>query len=152
MTDLAEFLLACIAEDETWAREASRRDDSYAEGGARWQWVYTSDDHVADPDPARGEYLDLRPDDDWGDLSLRSVQEFPTMSVGPLPQFAIANVQEVLTTVAGHIARHDPARVLAECDAKRRIVERRNHLDGPTLRALAAVYADHPDWREEWKA
>ena len=47
------------------------------------------------------------------------------------------------------------ARVLAECDAKRRIVEMA--VDGyeynpnPTLRYLAAVYADHPDYREEWR-
>lgn len=66
-----------------------------------------------------------------------------------------------------------PARVLAECEAKRRIVEGRTGIphpsdgcdgscDGPNdhwhlvyewdvLRALAAVYADHPDYREAWK-
>lgn len=70
-----------------------------------------------------------------------------------------------------------PARVLAECEAKRRIVaEHRRvpcgnsrHQNGehcsvcsyddiprewhpcPTLRYLAAVYADHPDYRDEWK-
>ena len=49
-----------------------------------------------------------------------------------------------------------PARVLAECESKRRIVEMA--VDGyeynpnPTLRYLAAVHADHPDWREEWRA
>lgn len=68
-----------------------------------------------------------------------------------------------------HIARHDPARVLAECEAKRRIVS----LFAPTLaddkraalgewdetawrgeqalRALAQPYADHPDFQEEWR-
>lgn len=64
-----------------------------------------------------------------------------------------------------HIARWDPARVLAECEAKRRIVER-HHAAGrsglcdechaqvwpcPTLRALALPYADHPEFREEWR-
>jgi hypothetical protein len=89
-----------------------------------------------------------------------------------------------------------PARVLAECEAKRRIVEwhekwpvlvqtepkmetdptdirgytmrmtqqiqwqtEREYFrrfgeappSGPILRLLAAVYADHPDYREEWK-
>lgn len=64
-------------------------------------------------------------------------------------------------------------RVQAECEAKRRIVRLRMadpydcdkahptmgiyHPDGhadqdPTLRALASVYADHPDYREEWRA
>lgn len=84
--------------------------------------------------------------------------------------------------LAEYITRHDPARVLAECEAKRRIVGL--HADGgesqgftakgcdgyehaceecgahgeygiawpcDTLRALAAVYADHPDYLPEWK-
>ena len=72
---------------------------------------------------------------------------------------------------------YDPARVLAECEAKRRIVEMHHSTpapgvdrdgfdlggywcnecdDGiswpcPTLRALAAVYAGHPDYRDEWR-
>lgn len=65
---------------------------------------------------------------------------------------------------AEHISHHDPARVLARCEADRRIVELHGgdydgecqspaHLDGPcrTLRALALPYADHPDYDEEWK-
>lgn len=69
-------------------------------------------------------------------------------------------------------ARHDPARVLAECGARRRIAEEylRNEeliettpevlareirpvnltLEGVLL-DLASVYADHPDYREEWR-
>jgi hypothetical protein len=81
-----------------------------------------------------------------------------------------------LSSDAWHIARHDPARVLAECEAKRRIVEsadeatgldlqvdsefrvgRRDtakepYLGDVILRALASVYANHPDFREEWRA
>ena len=64
---------------------------------------------------------------------------------------------------AAHIARHDPARVLAECEAKRRIVADYAHLttvpghgamashSGWILRQLAAVYCDHPDYLPEWK-
>lgn len=62
-----------------------------------------------------------------------------------------------------------PARVLAECAAKRAIVEQHpwgeddictsNEAMGnlspidscPVLRNLAAVYADHPDHRDEWR-
>lgn len=60
-----------------------------------------------------------------------------------------------------------PARVLAECEAKRRIVSHCDLLirgpefghftesDGDSgrtiLRALALPYADHPDYREEWR-
>lgn len=72
-----------------------------------------------------------------------------------------------------HVARHDPARVLREVEAKRRIVEaftaaaewsghpscpdeqrdlyRRAagaHLD--SCRHLAAVWAEHPGYRPEW--
>jgi hypothetical protein len=78
-----------------------------------------------------------------------------------------------------HITRHDPARVLAECEAKRRIVElafsHAAKIDGEwgcchsvqgirgglcdeqrpddlaLLRALALPYADHPDYQPEWK-
>ena len=51
-------------------------------------------------------------------------------------------------------------RVLAECAAKRRIVEREadtlarypgNFHARVTLRDLAAVYADRPGYREEWR-
>jgi len=67
----------------------------------------------------------------------------------------------------------DPARVLAECEAKRRIVERHGGTNWgaapgdpypmmcdecqdalwpcPTLRPLALPYADHPDYDESWR-
>lgn len=85
--------------------------------------------------------------------------------------------------VATHMARHDPSRVLAECKAKRALVDIHTLKDagsgksidpdhrevgcetcnwdtsywwleyGPceTLKALAAVHADHPDYNQEWK-
>lgn len=68
---------------------------------------------------------------------------------------------------SAHIARHDPARVLREVDAKRRIIaeheryaaERRRMMGGwdpqsddlPILAALAVVYSDRPGYREEWR-
>ncbi|MCU1677719.1 MAG: hypothetical protein JWM93_2477 [Frankiales bacterium] len=61
---------------------------------------------------------------------------------------------------AAHAARFDPARVLAECAAKRRIIEGYKYLDTDpdlrmhawtfALRCLAQPYADHPDYRQEW--
>lgn len=43
-------------------------------------------------------------------------------------------------------------RVIAECEAKRRIVEEAQRaIWFPYIRFLAAVYSDHPDYREEWK-
>lgn len=62
-----------------------------------------------------------------------------------------------------HIARWDPTRVLADCEAKRRIVEEcAQRIDDPVsyydspgfgrdvLRLLAQPYADHPDYNPEW--
>ena len=108
-----------------------------------------------------------------------------------LPDFVLARIAED-EAVAQHVAAiwaqlpHQPRgitvvgrevyyleRVLAECEAKRRIVD--IHYDSPvdddeygrihlcgacspeawpcaTLRALASVYADHEDYREEWRA
>lgn len=62
---------------------------------------------------------------------------------------------------AAYIARHDPARVLAACDAKRRIIIRCSetqlsrsevavHLANETMRDLAREYADRPGY-EEWR-
>ncbi|CAL9529773.1 DUF6221 family protein [Streptomyces sp. enrichment culture] len=66
-----------------------------------------------------------------------------------------------------HYARHTPARVLREIDAKRRIIEQHERYarerrrmmggwdpqsdDSPILAALATVYADRPGYREEWR-
>jgi hypothetical protein len=71
-----------------------------------------------------------------------------------------------LSTAAEHIARWDPARVFAECDAKRRIVsyaDTMTQLDRDPARtrtgdawvmltALAAPYSSHPDYQSEWAA
>jgi hypothetical protein len=69
--------------------------------------------------------------------------------------------------IAEHIVRHDPARVLREVAAKRELLddyerfvaERRRMMNGwdsypepsPVLTAFAAVYADHPDYRDAWR-
>jgi hypothetical protein len=50
-----------------------------------------------------------------------------------------------------HIARHDPQRVLAEIDAKRRIIDRSSLYAQDLLKLLALPYADQPGWREEWR-
>jgi hypothetical protein len=52
---------------------------------------------------------------------------------------------------AAHIARHDPARVLADVKAKRAIIgDEWSDPGWDVLCALASAYADHPDYREEW--
>lgn len=61
---------------------------------------------------------------------------------------------------AEHIAEHDPARVLREIDAKRRMLGRihshaavmgQDEVHGDLLRLLALPYADRPGYREEWR-
>ncbi|RMI47592.1 hypothetical protein EBO15_01440 [Actinomadura harenae] len=74
--------------------------------------------------------------------------------------------------IAAHVARWDPARALAEVEAKRRLMaEHRDDGDGhcqgcgmnayeemcrnidncPVLAALASVYAHHPEYDETWR-
>ena len=57
--------------------------------------------------------------------------------------------------VVEHVARHDPARVLREVRAKRVIldvIERSAPPDAESiLRELALPYADHPEFRRDWR-
>jgi hypothetical protein len=128
---LADFLLARIAEDEEAARGAA---------GVPWEVMEW---------PGGSQVLVDRAairDEKW--------------RVGHLGHVAsVEHAHDVR-----HIARHDPARVLAECEAKRRIIEESvdfNDLPGVdagvdfenvrVLTLLAAPYADHPDYRNEWR-
>ena len=63
---------------------------------------------------------------------------------------------------SGHMQRFTPARMLAECAAKRRIILRHRPTGGigcecsevwpcPNLLDLAQPYADRPGYRAEWK-
>lgn len=84
-------------------------------------------------------------------------------------EYRILRVSHTWRNEADHITRHDPARVLADCVAHRRFVERvlvfENALqDYPglirveaarnalimALRVLSTPYADHPDYEQEW--
>ncbi|MFF1957990.1 DUF6221 family protein [Streptomyces sp. NPDC058220] len=70
--------------------------------------------------------------------------------------------------LAAHIARHDPARVLREIDAKRKALDHYEEFQGfakggtapfrlaagavaMQIQIMALPYADHPDYREEWR-
>lgn len=135
MTELVDFILARVAEDEALARSATAGDRT-----GNW-WL--------DPDE------------------------------GGITEVSCLEVQGFVTAVdqdAAHIVRHSPASVLRECEAKRRIVEQAGEASGDRgqviqefavgdaevddmyasdpgeliLRALASVYAEHPDYRPEW--
>ena len=128
--DLAEFLLQRIAEDEAVARAATGKY-------GRWEL------------------------DDGDDLDAYEVAVFPERGGST----CIARTWPSADGLgdAQHIARHDPARVLAECEGKRQIVDAATvtidiyrggtvlDFAWETLRHLALPYADHPDYREEWR-
>jgi hypothetical protein len=88
----------------------------------------------------------------------------------------VTGIEEPLSeATARHVANWDPSRVLAECDAKQRIIElhtgghecsvydHNGEIDScryvhgdlgedcSTVRALALPYADRLGYREEWK-
>jgi hypothetical protein len=86
--------------------------------------------------------------------------------------FALSGPQLRATTA--HVARHDPARVLADVEAKRLLIEHAetvSSMDGQIeggwgtrgsvpwnedegirlLRLLALPHADHPDYDESWR-
>ncbi|MFD3756318.1 DUF6221 family protein [Streptomyces sp. NPDC058622] len=75
-----------------------------------------------------------------------------------------AEVADVFPGPADHLARHDPARVTAEVEAERAVVDaydRSSAHDGEaaacrdglrtTVLLLAPAYADHVDYREAWR-
>jgi hypothetical protein len=144
MDPLIEFLLARIGEAETAARQAT---------AGPWQWV-----------PGRGGIPSLL--ESTGARATVWVEqqsfEAPTVVLGTNQGVTL----RVRARDAVHIADWHPARVLAECDAKRRIVEtltpptdaaggtdevRSGRQDSAVLRLLALPHADHPDYREDWR-
>ncbi len=186
MDDLTAFVKARLDEDERFALAASARELGEGDpvpGGEHWRWECCKDDTPVDPelDIANGEMYALSHDEavyhgcGGYEMGLRSVEQYPTMSVGPLPHLVLS-ADEVSPQSARHIARHDPARVLREVEAKRAILAAHPRVESlftecgtcheseegwaatvpvqwpcSTVRHVAAVWSDHPDYRAEWK-
>lgn len=118
---LAAFVLARVAEDEEVARAAT---------GGRWV-------------PA----VERAPEAAWTEVTGWLVA-LPNDGYADRPGATVA-------TLAGpadqaHVVRWDPARVLAECAARRRLVAA--CADQPEVLAeLALVWADHPDYHRGWR-
>jgi hypothetical protein len=134
MVTVTEFLLARLAEDEAVAREAALTVgwDGFGDQRVRsgQQWVYSY--HVVKR---------VRDDGPTDRRTVADCGSFVGMGTAP------------------HVARWDPARVLAEVEAKRRIVEHHSPDDNwsygepcTTLHLLALPYSDHPDYHEDWRA
>jgi hypothetical protein len=156
MSALAEFLLARIYEDEAWALGAIETP-----GATHWHWMNSDTDEPVIVEPLLDEFIDYPSNGDSLRADLRTVEELKPVSWAggrPLPDFVLQNAEEIRAAVAGHLARWDPARVLAECEAKRRIVKFAEYWLGATegmeaefvLGSLALPYADHPDYDEAW--
>lgn len=149
MLTLLKFLLARITETEAIATAAVwASDDPEWDGVDTWDAIVMRDRRTATND----------------DFAVACV-------VGPFKKELQMNGSDPVRVpaVAEHIALNDPARVLAECAAKRAILDATMNLesfdypdDGAAyshvahkqnaiLWALARVYADHPDFQEEWR-
>ena len=166
MSDLVAFLLARIGEDEATAKAAT---------AGPWEW----------DEPFQSEY----PGGEWTDqgpnLTSKTATWMTPEGGGPYPVTVLSawgyDAWGINAEAAdqAHIARHDPARVLREAEAKRKILA--EHASGypttypkpsgqptcgichcgtwdwepcdwpcATVRALAAVYSDHPAYLEQW--
>jgi hypothetical protein len=145
VSELTDFVLRMIAEDEAAAETAVDACSGVSELSPHWE---AEVGHSADG------------------------RAFAAVYGAP-----VQASRQAFAGVAEHIARHDPARVLAECAAYREIVELHtpedyegalcttcNDLSNPylfdgdrlirnpcdTLRALASVWAGHSEFDPEW--
>jgi hypothetical protein len=138
--EITEFLTARLGEDEAAARAAFNAP----ERGNRRPIVPDGRWNVGDEEPGM-----RRLPEDERDLSW---PEYVT-GIGIIIYPEGGHTAEH----AAHIARHDPARVLREVEAKRAIVAAVAESPGEAtglgvaMLHLAAVYADHPDYRQEWR-
>jgi Family of unknown function (DUF6221) len=139
VSDLVEFLRARLDEDEAVAQAAvipaHDAPNAYKPHPPLSRWRYSDGGEVEIDYDDPGPYPEP-----W-----RVTQD----SEGLSPAICYE-------THGHHIARYDPARILAEVDAKRRIIEHHRPDDicdeaCTTLRLLALPYADDPDYRDEWK-
>jgi hypothetical protein len=133
---LTEFLLARIAEDEAMARAAVGEHRSEA-----WH-LGDYDETVLCFPPSSAEKIAWNLEN-FGPERAAEHERWGGFTTDP--------------DTAPHIVRHDPARTLAECEAKWAIVAAaeefgmwRGGMADVVLCELATVYADHPDYQNEW--
>ena len=151
MLKLTEFLRARLNEDEAIARKACE----YAEAS----WKLDKDGTTVlwwPPEPRVAE--------------MERQKGLPVVS----DRWRGQAIESSSHQIAPHIARHDPARVLAEVDANRKLVTAyesavaaygaaevgttvNDLMTGSvnslrySLQLLALPYAEHPDFKEEWR-
>ena len=124
--ELVDFLRARLDEDEAAARRAASYDDGAS--------------HDVQGPAGTWACLD---EAEWFGASYRGGVIAPRIGYTNAPE------------LGAHIARHDPARVLAEVEAKRAVVDFADTYEGSFhasqfLPKLAAVYRNHPDFDPAW--
>jgi hypothetical protein len=151
MEDLIGFIKARVDDDERAAVDASQQAAS-----EHWRATELDDRSVTDPRRRRV----------WGVATQQEIPRALALCRADVPVGA-------RSMLAVQIARHDPARVCREVRAKRRILDQAEYVlqeadksagtpaarvgEGRAgvidfvLRGLALPYADHPDYRPEWK-
>jgi hypothetical protein len=94
---------------------------------------------------AFGEHNDVGPE--WTEIWSGAVELGGNQTDGP--ELLLTNDSQV----SRHIERWDPARVLAECVSKRRLIqlgEKDSYWDD-VLRILAIPYTEHEDFNPDWR-
>lgn len=147
MDELIAFTRAQCDEDEAAAKKASSEHPAQEAHDGRWQDV--GDRQVR-----------------YGNGAGETLRSVDTTGASGLWYEQISVRGDPDGHVAGHIARHDPARVLRQVSAKRAIIERCeraiNDHDAPygdgtgalaesVLMELAATWSDRPNYRAEWR-
>lgn len=169
VTDLAVWLGAQLDHDEQWARAASQAYP-YAEGatlpadGVHWRWVAGPDWQTVHPDPVLDAFVAPPGEPCW----LATVEEWPSGSPGrSMPRSYAYEIVEMDAAAAGHIALHDPARVLRQVSAHRAILDAyveaidfyNRHRSAPAgevtgLRTavllIAAIFKERDGWDPSW--
>jgi hypothetical protein len=138
VTDLIAFLTARLDEDEQWALAASApyryavEGATVPAGGVHWTWVVGENWTPVTADPAVDDTVG-GPEHYGCPVNLASVEQWPTASRPdrPMRRTVATEMVEVDSSAAGHIARHDPARVLREVEANRWILEQHVHYRFP---------------------
>src|ERR1044072_6259086 len=136
--NLTDFLLARLAEDEAAARLCAE--------------MFPSPWDVADRGRRVGVFA--------GDVpieALMSDEPGATATRNPVvmevePDRRIEDPRWLSERVE-HVRRHHPARALGDVEGKRPVGEwdAEQPVDRGVLNILASVYADHPDFREDWR-
>lgn len=154
MDDPVVWLGQQLDDDERWAL-AANQPYPYAKppavapaGGVHWRWVAGEDWHTVTPDPVVDEFVA----DPGYSCNLATVEEWPS-GHHSVPRTYANDIIEMDSAAAGHIALHDPARVLREVEAKRLLLALHRGCDARcyVVKVLALPYMDRPGYRDEWR-